>query len=103
MATIGQDTQILGLQDRRGIRVEVTLRAYGLSPVVATLRDASSTGAMIRADTPTLGIGDEVVLTAGKLEIVATIAWRKRAYFGVAFHRRLEARELAGLRGGSTD
>jgi hypothetical protein len=31
------------------------------------------------------------------IEIVATIAWPNESFFGFSFHRRLEARELAGL------
>ncbi len=101
MANNGQGIEEHGIDDRRGIRVDVTVRAFGLPPLDATLRDVSTNGAMLKADTPALDVGDEVVLTAAKLEIVATIAWRKRTYFGLVFHRRLDHRELLALRSGT--
>ncbi len=99
MATTGQGAQEEGSDDRRGIHVDVKVRTFGLPPLAATLRDVSTGGAMLKADTPALDVGDEVVLTMAKLEIVATVAWRKRTYFGLVFHRRLDHRELLMLRG----
>ena len=66
--------------------------------LAAALVDLSAGGAMLEADARAFGNGDEIVLTTGPVEIVATIAWLNDRFFGLAFHRRLDAYELGLLR-----
>jgi hypothetical protein len=89
-------------EDRHGIHLAATVRAYRQPALPATVRDLSSRGALLKVEAPGLAIGDEVVLTAEKHEVVATIAWQKDGFFGLSFHRTLEPRELATLRAADT-
>ncbi len=95
MATLGQERRA---EFGREAVADVTVRGYRLPPAPATLRDISTGGAMLKINGAAFDIGDEVVLTCGEIEIVATIAWRKRGFFGLAFHRRLDPREMRALR-----
>jgi hypothetical protein len=93
--TSGRERRV---DERHGLLLDATVRAYRLPPRAASLLDVSAGGAMLKSNTHDLYAGDEIVLNAGLVEIVATIAWRNESFFGLSFHRRLEARELAGLR-----
>lgn len=95
MATLGQERRA---EFRREAEADATVRGFRQPPMPATLRDISSGGAMLRVAGANFEVGDEVVLLCCKIEIVATIAWRKRGYFGLAFHRRLDHREMKTLR-----
>jgi hypothetical protein len=83
---------------RRNADADVAVRAYRMAPLPAILRDISTGGAMLKVDDARFDIGDEVVLTCRDIEIVATIAWRKKTFFGLAFHRHLDPREIRTLR-----
>ena len=67
-------------------------------PRPASVLDVSAGGAMLRGDTHDLHKGDEIVLDAGRVAIVATVAWSNEGVFGLAFHRRLDAREMGWLK-----
>jgi len=95
MAAVGQER---GAGFRREAEADATVRGYRSPPMPARLRDISTGGAMLKVNGAAFEIGDEVVLTYTDIEIVATIAWRKRGFFGLAFHRRLDQREMHALR-----
>jgi hypothetical protein len=85
-------------EHRHGVRVAATVRAYRQPPLEALMRDISSRGAMLQADECPLMVGDEILLTAARQEVVATVAWQEEGYFGVAFHRALAPGQLATIR-----
>ncbi|WP_298689105.1 PilZ domain-containing protein [uncultured Sphingomonas sp.] len=96
-------TDHISARERRGderhiVRLDATVRAYRMPTLAAALVDLSAGGAMLEADARAFGNGDEIVLTTGPVEIVATIAWLNDRFFGLAFHRRLDAYELGLLR-----
>jgi hypothetical protein len=86
------------VDDRYDVHLDATVRAYRMPTLAAVLLDASTGGAMLEADARDYRPGEEIVLTAGKIEVVATIAWLNERFFGLAFHRRLGAHELGWLR-----
>jgi len=58
-------------------------------PLPITIADISRVGARLKGrDLPE--IGDEVVLTATGLEVVATIVWNDGDACGINFHRTIE-------------
>jgi hypothetical protein len=84
--------------DRYDVHVDATVRAYRMPTLAAALLDVSAGGAMLEADARDYRPGEEIVLNAGKIEVVATIAWLNEKFFGLAFHRRLGSHELGLLR-----
>jgi len=84
--------------ERHDVHVDTTVRAYRMPTLAAALLDVSAGGAMLEADARDYRPGEEIVLNAGKVEVVATIAWLNEKFFGLAFHRRLGAQELVWLR-----
>lgn len=86
------------LDERHSLTMDATVRAYRAAPVAASVLDVSAGGAMLRSDAQDLRKGDEIVLDAGRVEIVATVAWSNESFFGLAFHRRLDAREMSWLK-----
>ena len=83
--------------ERHDVRLDATVRAYRMPTLAAALLDVSAGGAMLEADAREYRAGEEIVLSAGKIEVVATIAWLNEKFFGLAFHRRLGAHELGWL------
>ncbi len=86
------------VDDRHDVRVDATVRAYRMPTLTAALLDVSAGGAMLAADARDYRAGEEIVLNAGRIEVVATIAWLNEKFFGLAFHRRLGPHELGWLR-----
>ena len=86
------------VDERYAVRLDAVVRAYRMPTLAAALLDVSAGGAMLEADARAYQTGEEIVLSAGKIEVVATIAWLNDKFFGLAFHRRLGARELGWLR-----
>jgi hypothetical protein len=86
------------VDDHRDVVMDATLRAYRVPPLPAALIDISSGGAMLKMDGGDLRKGDEVVLDTAGRQIVATIAWSSEQVFGLAFHRRLDDREMSWLK-----
>ena len=84
--------------ERFEVRLPATVRAYRLPTLEASLVDVSAGGAMIEADPSVYGIGEEVSFGAARIELVATIAWARGRFIGLAFHRRLAPHELGALR-----
>lgn len=99
---MASQSQLSGRERRKDERIDVevdaTIRAYRMAPLSAALLDISSGGALLRADLAHFMIGDEVLLAAGKVEAVATIAWAREAFFGVSFHRRLADWQIEDVR-----
>jgi hypothetical protein len=93
-----RDGQGRRVDDRQDVAMDATLRAYRVPPVPAALIDISSGGAMLKMDGADLQKGDEVVLDTAGRQIVATIAWSSEQVFGLAFHRRLDEREMSWLK-----
>jgi len=86
------------VDDRHDVLVDATVRAYRMPTLAAALLDVSAGGAMLEADARDYRPGEEIVMSAGRIEVVATIAWLNEKFFGLAFHRRLGAHELGWLR-----
>jgi hypothetical protein len=86
------------VDDRQDVLLDATVRAYRMPALSAALLDLSEGGAMCRADTQALHKGDEIVLDAAGKQIVATVAWSNESFFGLAFHRRLDTREMSWLK-----
>ncbi len=86
------------VHERHDVRVDATVRAYRMPTLAAALLDVSAGGAMLEADAREYRAGEEIVLSAGRIEVVATIAWLNEKFFGLAFHRQLHTRELGWLR-----
>ena len=84
--------------DRHGVDLPVTVRAYRVTPIEARMVDISAGGAMVSLDSDAVGRGDEILIAAGGIELVATIAWATDGFCGVAFHRKLAGAEMAALR-----
>ena len=92
----GQRQSIAG-QAKDG-RIGATIRAYRMAPLSAALIDVTAGSAMLEADHVDLAIGDEVLVAAGSIEAVATVAWSSDALLRVSFHRRLAEWQMAGIR-----
>jgi hypothetical protein len=82
----------------KGNRVDATIRAYRMPPLSAALIDITAGSAMLETDHAALMIGDEVMVSAGSIEAVATVAWSSDALLRVSFHRRLAEWQMAGIR-----
>jgi PilZ domain len=85
-------------EPRYDMSVRAELRAYGMAPLSATMLDISASGAMLRAETEGLLVGDEVILVLGEVHSVATIVWLRDEACGITFHRRLNPFTLDTLR-----
>ncbi|MDH7638015.1 PilZ domain-containing protein [Sphingomonas oryzagri] len=85
-------------EERHGVLLDATVKAYRAAPLAAAVIDLSTGGAMLAADTSELQKGDEIVLDAAGKQIVATVAWSNESFFGLAFHRRLDDREMSWLK-----
>ncbi|MBA2935676.1 PilZ domain-containing protein [Sphingomonas sp. CGMCC 1.13654] len=85
-------------EPRQGVLLDATVKAYRAAPLAAAVIDLSTGGAMLAADTSALHKGDEIVLDAAGKQIVATVAWSNESFFGLAFHRRLDDREMSWLK-----
>ncbi len=85
-------------EDRHDVDLPVTVRAYRVSPIDARMVDVSSGGAMVSLASDAVGRGDEVLIAAHGIEVVATIAWATDGFCGIAFHRKLMAAEMSALR-----
>ena len=84
--------------DRHSVDLAGIVRAYRFGPFETRVIDVSTGGAMIALAGDLVRRGDEVVLAAGGLELVTTIAWITDEYVGLAFHRRLTTAEIAAWR-----
>jgi PilZ domain len=95
-------TEASGNERREEPRFEVdldaTLRAYRVAPVSARMIDFSRTGCLLRVEEHDYCSGDEVLLSAIDIEAVATIAWIRMPFLGLAFHRRLDTHHVAALK-----
>jgi hypothetical protein len=70
-------------------RIHVLLRAVatiGGERVALRINDISSKGAMICTEHG-LERGEELSLSVGPVEVVATVAWAGTPYYGLCFHR----------------
>ena len=85
-------------EERQGVLLDATVKAYRAAPLAAAVIDLSAGGAMLAADTGDLHKGDEIVLDAAGREFVATVAWSNESFFGLSFHRRLDDREMSWLK-----
>jgi hypothetical protein len=85
-------------EERQGVLLDATVKAYRAAPLAAAVIDLSTGGAMLAADTSALHKGDEIVLDAAGKQIVATVAWSNESFFGLSFHRRLDDREMSWLK-----
>jgi hypothetical protein len=94
-AMIGHERRI---DDRHDVDLPVTVRAYRVSPIDARMVDVSAGGAMVSLVSDAIGRGDEVLIAARGIELVATIAWATDGFAGIAFHRKLAAAEVTAFR-----
>lgn len=83
---------------RQNVLLDATVKAYRAPPLATSLVDLSAGGAMCRGDAQSLHKGDEIVLDAAGKQIVATVAWSNESFFGLAFHKRLDNREMSWLK-----
>ena len=84
--------------DRHDVDLAVTVRAYRVSPIEARMVDVSAGGAMVSLESDAVGRGDEILIAARGIELVATIAWATDGFCGLAFHRKLAAAEVTAFR-----
>lgn len=70
---------------------------YGVKPTMVDILNISARGAMVRYDGPALPKGAELILTIGKLVVVATVAWAKDEMDGLDFQIPIGPVELAKL------
>jgi hypothetical protein len=73
------------------------ISGYGVPPTVIDIVNISEGGALIRWHGASLPKGEEVILTVGKLVVVATVAWAKDNMDGLTFHRPIESAMLDKL------
>ena len=86
------------VEPRFEVDLDATLRAYRVAPVSARMIDFSRTGCLLRVEDHAYRSGDEVLLSAIDIEAVATIAWIRVPFLGLAFHRRLDPHHVAALK-----
>jgi hypothetical protein len=100
MASVAEHLTGRGMrsEERQEVLLDATVRAYRMPEVAASLLDLSAGGAMCRGDAQALHKGDEIVLDAAGKQIVATVAWSNESFFGLAFHKRLDDREMSWLK-----
>jgi hypothetical protein len=77
--------------------LEGVLSSYGIRPTVIDVVNVSARGAMIQCRGLLVPKGEEIVLSIGKIVIVATVAWANEDMDGLTFHRDLSPAELATL------
>lgn len=84
--------------ERLAVNLSVVIHRYRTPPVLCTMHDISTGGALLTTyDDHELAAGDEILVEAGTAEFVATIAWIAKDSCGIRFHRRLYATEVAAM------
>ncbi len=85
--------------ERLAVNLDVLVHPYREMPILCLMHDVSTGGALLTTYAPCgLAPGDEVLVEADSMEIVATIAWIAEESCGIRFHRRLYANEVDALR-----
>ncbi len=92
---VGRERRI---DDRHDVDLAVTVRAYRVSPIEARMVDLSAGGAMVSLESDAIVRGDEILIAARGIELVATVAWSTEGFCGIAFHRKLAAAEVSAFR-----
>lgn len=73
------------------------ISSYILNPTMVDVEDLSLKGALARCGDCNLGKGEEVILTLGKIVVVATVAWARDDLIGLSFHKPLSVNDVISL------
>lgn len=85
--------------ERLAVNLDVLIHPYRATPILCLMHDVSTGGALLTTYAPCgLTPGDEVLVEADSMEMVATIAWMTDGSCGIRFHRRLYPSEVDALR-----
>lgn len=90
-------------EERFSVVAEGIISNYSIKPSVVDIINISARGAMIRCRGLTLPKGEEIILSIGRIVLLATVAWSRDDMEGLTFHRALDQAELLRVRGDEGD